>query len=433
VYPAVVGGTQTRWPLQLRRRVPPLALCLPPKVDGNPSFAYCGVAKKGQNRFNSSVTSKEGNNTHYAPAQRPATKPPKNGPRIRSVRDPTNRSARKSPPPSSLPPTSRTGAPFPPPAPALPPPAISSSPSSFVQATLRRVAGGGSGRGSGSGRTTATLSWTFEHVKAAAFRVPLWVAAAFLALLCDETAPVAVISVVGPSMVPTMAADRTDAWLVLRYPTFWRSRPVVAPRLAVGDLVGVQVPFYNSSLDNENNNNNNPEDTSKTGGGGGAVAVVSCKRVVGVEGDVVKRYGQFVHLFVSQDPTGHGVVWPDHNDGDSNSVLEHHRHLDPSCPWDAADRDKILDDPHRTLVVPPGHVWVEGDCPGLAVDSRHYGPVPLEAVRGKVVARLWPLHHRPEMNHRHYRRRPHPIPLDDDTLRQYNVHWLKEPPPSRDG
>jgi signal peptidase I len=282
---------------------------------------------------------------------------------------------------------------------------------------IRRGFGGGSGRGSRRRR-----SWTTEHVKAAALRLPLWMSAAYVALLCDETSPLAVISVVGPSMVPTMAPDRTDAWLVIRYPTFWLSKPVIRPRLAVGDLVGVQVPFPNTPPRRHGDGNQSEERSISDS----VTVVVSCKRVVGVEGDVVKRYGQFVHLFVSQDPTGYAIVWPDQDDGDLNN--DHHRHLDPSCPWDDADRDQNPKDPHRTLVVPPGHVWVEGDCPGLAVDSRHYGPVPLEAVRGKVVARLWPLQDRPEMNHRRYWCRPHPIPLDDDTLRQYNVHRLKAPP-----
>ena len=51
--------------------------------------------------------------------------------------------------------------------------------------------------------------------------------------------------------------------------------------------------------------------------------------------------------------------------------------------------DTIL---HRGLfVVPDGHVWLEGDHPMNSSDSRHYGPVPLALVVGRVVARWWPL------------------------------------------
>jgi len=42
------------------------------------------------------------------------------------------------------------------------------------------------------------------------------------------------------------------------------------------------------------------------------------------------------------------------------------------------------------ITVPPGHVWLEGDNPDNSTDSRHYGPLPVDLIRGKVVARVWP-------------------------------------------
>lgn len=42
------------------------------------------------------------------------------------------------------------------------------------------------------------------------------------------------------------------------------------------------------------------------------------------------------------------------------------------------------------LTVPPGHVWLEGDNPDNSTDSRHYGPVPLALLRGRVGGRVWP-------------------------------------------
>jgi signal peptidase I len=45
------------------------------------------------------------------------------------------------------------------------------------------------------------------------------------------------------------------------------------------------------------------------------------------------------------------------------------------------------------LTVPAGHVFVTGDSEPRSYDSRHFGPVPVEAIRGRVVVgrlfRLW--------------------------------------------
>ena len=43
-----------------------------------------------------------------------------------------------------------------------------------------------------------------------------------------------------------------------------------------------------------------------------------------------------------------------------------------------------------TLVVPPGHVWLQGDNAANSTDSRAYGAVPLALVRGRVFAKVWP-------------------------------------------
>lgn len=42
-------------------------------------------------------------------------------------------------------------------------------------------------------------------------------------------------------------------------------------------------------------------------------------------------------------------------------------------------------------VVPPGHLWIEGDNTRNSLDSRSYGTVPASLVIGKVICRLWPL------------------------------------------
>lgn len=44
----------------------------------------------------------------------------------------------------------------------------------------------------------------------------------------------------------------------------------------------------------------------------------------------------------------------------------------------------------RDVVVPPGHVWLEGDNSANSSDSRHYGPVPKGLIQSRVLLRLFP-------------------------------------------
>ena len=43
------------------------------------------------------------------------------------------------------------------------------------------------------------------------------------------------------------------------------------------------------------------------------------------------------------------------------------------------------------LVIPDGHLWVEGDNPSNSSDSRTYGSIPMALLRGRVLCRIWPL------------------------------------------
>jgi signal peptidase I len=47
------------------------------------------------------------------------------------------------------------------------------------------------------------------------------------------------------------------------------------------------------------------------------------------------------------------------------------------------------------LVIPDGHIWLEGDNPRNSNDSRDYGPVPAALIVGRVMCRIWPM--KPDM------------------------------------
>ncbi|KNA13536.1 hypothetical protein SOVF_115820 [Spinacia oleracea] len=45
----------------------------------------------------------------------------------------------------------------------------------------------------------------------------------------------------------------------------------------------------------------------------------------------------------------------------------------------------------NTVVVPKGHMWVQGDNIYNSRDSREFGPVPYGLLYGKVFWRIWPM------------------------------------------
>ncbi|KAL3808563.1 hypothetical protein ACHAXA_001068 [Cyclostephanos tholiformis] len=57
----------------------------------------------------------------------------------------------------------------------------------------------------------------------------------------------------------------------------------------------------------------------------------------------------------------------------------------------SSSSSSLRNDDCATYVVPPNHVWVEGDNPTHSTDSRHYGPLPESSLRGRIVLRLWPV------------------------------------------
>ncbi|KAH6680227.1 signal peptidase-like protein I [Halenospora varia] len=42
------------------------------------------------------------------------------------------------------------------------------------------------------------------------------------------------------------------------------------------------------------------------------------------------------------------------------------------------------------IQIPKGHCWVVGDNLGFSRDSRHFGPMPMALIKGKVIAKVFP-------------------------------------------
>ena len=290
-------------------------------------------------------------------------------------------------------------------------------------------------RGGSTGTTTTlgyaerhtTRPYTREQILALVRRLPLWMAGV---IVVAWTSPVGAIRIHGPSMLPTMMADETDIWCIVKYHWYhWFHWSPPTPRR--GDLVGFGPPPASKTTTTTTprwwwNNSNNSKHR------------ISCKRVVGLPGDRVLRYGQYVHLYVAQDPIHRGVQWPEEEEGrrdnawmnrnwDEKESLLSEPPVPPRQGTNSEDsslqqQQQSLDaESRRTIVVPEGHVWLEADCPGLGLDSRQFGPVPIAWLQGRILGRIWPLWSRAGENNKR-RQRPHPIPLDDESLRRYNVH-----------
>jgi signal peptidase I len=85
------------------------------------------------------------------------------------------------------------------------------------------------------------------------------------------------------------------------------------------------------------------------------------KRVIGLPGEVVEGRGGRVYV-------------------DGRELLE--PYLDPA----------LATETFGPITVPDDHVFVMGDnrLPNMSQDSRAFGPVPIDSIVGRAVARVWP-------------------------------------------
>jgi len=108
---------------------------------------------------------------------------------------------------------------------------------------------------------------------------------------------------------------------------------------------------------------------------------IICKRIIGLEGDKIQVYGEYAQAYFELNAVDNGVPYDD-------------RYLNPFCREEASkQKTQPTSVSQITITVPPNHVWLEGDNPLCSSDSRHFGPLPLSTLRGRVVMRLWPIRH----------------------------------------
>jgi len=105
------------------------------------------------------------------------------------------------------------------------------------------------------------------------------------------------------------------------------------------------------------------------------------KRIVATGGVEVDRRGQNADLYGGQ--MNYGIL-PDSND--TQEMVED----DEYATRYGRQIDTVFGEKEGKVTVPEGHLWLEGDNPLYSIDSRHYGPIPITHVRGRVVARLFP-------------------------------------------
>ena len=164
------------------------------------------------------------------------------------------------------------------------------------------------------------------------------------------------VATIGPSMLPTI--DLTASWFLTEK---------ISTRLGKvdrGDIVILRDP-------------QNPR-------------LMLTKRVVGLEGDRIThkhnsetnklKGGGFTYI---SKPKTHELESdsltyssnPETNDlvGDNSSHISYPENLKP-----------------ETIVVPKGSVWVEGDYKFNSRDSRKFGPVPYDLIRGRLFWRIYP-------------------------------------------
>ncbi|WWC66372.1 signal peptidase I [Kwoniella pini CBS 10737] len=111
-----------------------------------------------------------------------------------------------------------------------------------------------------------------------------------------------------------------------------------------------------------------------------------CKRVLGIEGDMIeiepRRGGQ--RKWIDNSGVGFMVDIP------QDVELEHEENKEKHITYKDLSIKPKRNGENQWIKIPKGHVWLVGDNLSNSTDSRKYGPVPVAMVKGKVLARIYP-------------------------------------------
>jgi len=185
----------------------------------------------------------------------------------------------------------------------------------------------------------------------------------------------------GPSMYPTMGTscndDNNDGKeeeqfnLYLRDTLSFRLPSLISRKWKKGDVVTYYNPITN---------------------------YMCTKRIIGVEGDTVCVFGEYAQEFLNHNYDNINNESKDLTAYSSWLGVPHIEGLPFQCYCNiiASKQQKKINNDDKvlpqscTIIVPPNHVWLEGDNPLYSTDCRHYGPVNVSALRGRLIYRLWP-------------------------------------------
>lgn len=115
-----------------------------------------------------------------------------------------------------------------------------------------------------------------------------------------------------------------------------------------------------------------------------------CKRVVGLPGDKI-------HMKPKLSLNPFGSSKSEVNKDDSIREIMPFADLEEDEAFDT-DKSRHINNQEsamrtfrsKVVIVPKGHLWLEGDNSENSIDSRTYGPVPMGLIQSRAAVRLYP-------------------------------------------